>query len=195
MPASSEDSFADLLAGLKAGSQTAAEEVFRVHYRRIVALIRQRIGRRYQAKIDADSIVNSTLKTFFRRYTGDRLALSDWQELWNLLVAIARNKLNNRLRRLHQQKRDAGKEVGAEALDWEAGGECPEEAVVVADLLDAALAGYAETARKAIEMSLQGYTVAEIAAALGVTTRTVIRFRKDFQRRLEAMRAADEESE
>ena len=186
-------SFEQLLAELAASSPSAAEAVVRQNYTRLVALVRKRIATRFQAKVDAESIANSAMKSFFRQYTGDRMALTDWQDLWNLLAKIALNKLSNRLRQFQRQSRDVGREFecnGTEAARLTDG---PEAEAVVNELLDRLREGATAEERTVLDLSLLGYSVAEIAAEVGVSNRTVQRVRKAFQRKLEGLTREGEE--
>ncbi len=188
-------SFERLLDGLAANSQTAAEAVVRRNYTRLIAVVRGRISPKYQAKVDAESIANSAMKSFFREYTGDRLAVSDWQDLWNLIAKIAFHKLSNRIRKHRQKKRSAeGGEAdvsynGQEGADF-AGS--PELEVIASDLYSRLVEGTGPEERMVLDLSLQGYLVREVAAEIGVSERTVIRVRKELQRKMEKMMSADE---
>lgn len=184
---------------LAMNTDSAAEEVSVRHFERIVRLVRAQISRRYQSKIDAEDIANSVLKSFFLRYADGRDGLSDWQGLWCLLSRIAVNKLRNRVRDFRRKKRDVAMEVPVEAGVYELGGDdldhptaaggepaaTPDEAVVIRDLCDHLLRDYSEDKRRVIELSLQGYPVAEIADATRLSDRTVCRIRDQFKRRLE----------
>ena len=180
-------SFEQLLAELAANSPSAAEAVVRENYTRLVAVVRKRIAAKFQAKVDAESIANSAMKSFFRQYTGDRLALTDWQDLWNLLAKIALNKLSNRLRQFQRQSRDVGREFVCDGTEVARLTDGPEAEAVVNELLDRLREGATAEERTVLDLSLLGYSVAEIAAEVGVSSRTVQRVRKAFQRTLEGL--------
>ena len=179
-----ESSFAWMKEGLANRSESAARELFERTYTGIVRLIRARIGQRYQAKIDADSIANSALKSFFVRHAAEPYTLDDWQDVWNLLVSIARAKLSDRLREFQRLKRSVDRENAPADFDVEDLAEAPEAEAIVRDLVDHLMADFGTDERLMIELSLQGYTVAEIAEQIGMSTRTVIRIRKAFQEQL-----------
>jgi DNA-directed RNA polymerase specialized sigma24 family protein len=185
-------SFVRLLAELAADSPSAAEAVVRQNYSRLVGVVRGRIGGKFRAKVDAESIANSAMKSFFRQYTGDRLALTDWQDLWNLLARIALNKLSNRLRLYRRQSRDVGREFACDGTEAARLTDGPEAEAVLSDLLDTLRAGATAEESTVLDLSLLGYPVAEIAAEVGVSDRTVQRVRKAFQRKLEGLTADDE---
>lgn len=189
---STPSSFDRVLAGLAAHDPAAEERVAREAYRRLVGLVRGRIGARFSAKVDADAVVNSALGSFFRRHAETPYELDGWEDLWGLLAEVARCKLSNHLRRFRVKVRDVAREVGgAAAAEHRSPAPPPDDAVVLHDLLEHLLAGYTETERAVIEMSLQGYAVGEIAAELGRADRTVLRVRKRFRARLERARARE----
>lgn len=191
---SEHSSFAEVLAGLSAKSQTAAEAVVRRNYTRLVAVVRGRISPKYQAKVDAESVANSAMKSFFREYTGDRLALSDWQDLWNIIAKIAFHKLSNRIRKHRQKKRTAEggeADVSYDGQEGEEFADSPELEVIAADLYTRLIDGTSPEEREVLDLSLQGYLVREVAVEIGVSERTVIRIRKELQRKMEKMMPAD----
>lgn len=189
-------SFERLLDGLAANSQTAAEAVVRRNYTRLIAVVRGRISPKYQAKVDAESIANSAMKSFFREYSGDRLALSDWQDLWNLIARIAFHKLSNRIRRFRQKKRSGEAGAADVSYDGQEGtdfADSPELEAIASDLYTRLVEGTSPEERTVLDLSLQGYLVREVAVELGVSERTVIRIRKELQRKTEKMMPADED--
>lgn len=190
-----KSSFEHLLEGLAGNRPSATEAVVRQTYTRLVAVIRSRIGTRYQAKVDAESIANSAMKSFFREYTGDRLVVSDWQDLWNLIAKIAFHKLSNRIRKFRQKKRSAENgeaDVSYEGQEGTDFAESPELEVIASDLYSRLVDSTSPEERMVLDLSLQGYLVREVAAEIGVSERTVIRVRKELQRKMEKMIAADE---
>lgn len=187
-----ETSFEALLTGLAANQTAATDRVAREAFARLVGLIRAGIGDRYRAKVDAEAVANSALRSFLRRHAATPYDLGDWEDLWALLAEVARCKLRSHLRLFTAQRRSVAREV-ADAADADppGPGAAPDEAVVLGDLLNHLTTGYSDAERAVIEMSLQGYDVNEIAAELGRTARTVVRVRGRFRARLEIERARD----
>jgi RNA polymerase sigma factor (sigma-70 family) len=187
-----QEMFEELVGDLAANSHTAAEEVVRRYYTRVVAVLRRRIGEKYRAKVDAESIANSAMKSLWRDMTQDDLALTDWQDLWNLLAKISLNKLSNRVRRFQTDGRDAGKEEGIDAGREPAGRPGgPELDAIAADLYDRLVAGVTPRVRDVLDLSLQGYTVKEVADQIKVSTRTVKRIRAEYQQKMKALTEAE----
>jgi DNA-directed RNA polymerase specialized sigma24 family protein len=181
-----DSSFDRTLDGLAARDPAAAERVFRETFARMVRLVGARLGDRYRAKVDPEEVANSALNSFFRRHAAAPYDLADWHDVRALLTEIALCKLSNELRRYSRRARDAGRERPTHDIDLPAAGPGPDVEVVLADLLDRLMAGWSAEERAVIEMSVQGYAVAEVAVELGWSERTVIRVRKRFQDRLTA---------
>ena len=68
----------------------------------------------------------------------------------------------------------------------------PELEVIASDLYSHLVEGASPEERAVLDLSLQGYLVREVAVAIGTSERTVIRIRKELQRKMERMIPADE---
>jgi DNA-directed RNA polymerase specialized sigma24 family protein len=188
-----DDSFEQLLARMRDRDAEAARQVFERFFARVVGLARARLDRRLAAKLDAESVANSVMATFFRRSEGGEYAVSEWSEMWSLLATITVRKCLNRARKFRNQGRDAGREIALEdvyLLDREPS---PEEATLIQDLYENALRSFSTAERDVIERSLQQQEVQEIVAATGLSERTVVRIRQRFRRRLEEAIGEDAE--
>ena len=174
-----------VLDGLGDNRDSAAEAVVRATFDKIVGVVRKRISSRYQAKVDAESIANSTLKSFFRRHDEEPFDLGEWRDLWNLLIEIALNKLRGRIRAFRTARRDVDKERQADGADQGRPAGADTEAVAN-DLYDFLADGCAAEEVQVLDLSLQGYTTDEIGGQVGVSPRTVIRIRNRFKARLES---------
>src|SRR5262245_24172878 len=82
----------------------AARRIWECYVQRLLALAEQDLGRSVQARLDAEDVVQSAFRSYFRRRADYELA--DRDELWSLLVTITLNKVRNANRHHHRQKRD-----------------------------------------------------------------------------------------
>jgi DNA-directed RNA polymerase specialized sigma24 family protein len=169
----------------------AADRLVREFFPRLVALVRSRTAGRLRARIDDEGVANSALKSFLLRNADDPYELGDWGDTWSLLAEIALCKLAGQVRRHTRQARDLSREQPIDGFDVADRQPGPEDAVVVEDLLDWLSAGRSPVERAVVELSLHGYPVREVAEALGLSERTVIRLRVAFQKRLEIERLRD----
>ncbi|MGO9462713.1 MAG: RNA polymerase sigma factor [Isosphaeraceae bacterium] len=192
-----DDSFTLLAARLRAGDQGAATEVFRRFAGRLIALARTELDTRLRRKLDPEDVVQSVYRSFFTRYHSGQFDLATWDSLWSLLTVITMRKCLNRAKYHLAQCRNASGEVDVlcdddavhelrEAIDREP---TPLEAAVLAETVEQVMRGLDDDDRAIIELSLQGYTSAEISARLDRAERTVRRVREHVKKRLQRMQA------
>jgi RNA polymerase sigma-70 factor (ECF subfamily) len=174
-------SFAALMERLESGDAQAATLVYERYARRLLGLARQALHNRLKGKVDADDVVQSVFRTFFRHAANHEFDLQDESALWALLAEVALRKCGRWSRHFAARKR--GGELKAVALEACTSGEepadprepSPADAVVLLDLVEQLLRGLGEGERLVCEMRLQGFPVADIAARAGCTETTVFR--------------------
>lgn len=173
-------SFLDLLNKLEAGSVDGPGEVIRDRFEnRLIGLAVRRIGQRPNRRTDAEDVVQSAFGTFFKRVRLKQYKFHCWEELWGLLGTIAIRRVKRAAARANAAKRgggwaDAGP-VENVSLDREP---LPEEVVIAEAVHDELLARTPEHHRRALEMSLDGYTAEEVARATELSLATVERIRR-----------------
>jgi RNA polymerase sigma-70 factor (ECF subfamily) len=196
---SADDSFAALMAGLRAGDPDAATAVFQRFTDRLIGLARRHLDSRLRAKADPEDVVQSVYKSFFRRHSAGDFTFSSWDDLWSLLARITLCKCNGRLQYWQRQRRDAAREAsrGPEALDLLSGvldsDPTPEEATALAEAVERLLRGLSPEDREAVVLSLQGYSSAEVSEQVSLSERTVRRLLQRVRKRLERMQAESAE--
>src|SRR6185295_15765908 len=67
-----DPSFDDLMARLRTGDEAAAAEVFHRFTGRLIGLARRRLDHLVRPKVDAEDILQSVYRSFFRRSAGGR---------------------------------------------------------------------------------------------------------------------------
>ncbi len=188
------DTFAALAGRLRLGEDDAAREVFQRFARRLLAVARRQIERRLAHKVDPESVVQSAFKSFFVRHREGKLQVSNWDALWGLLTLITLRKCADRAEHHRAARRDVAREacasdgqdlLGQSALDREPS---PHEVVVLAETVERLFRDADEAERAVLELSLEGFTAAEISFQLGRALRTVHRLREQLRKRLERMR-------
>jgi RNA polymerase sigma-70 factor (ECF subfamily) len=194
-----DDTFASLMARLRSGEDAAAREVFERFVGRLVVLARSRFNRLLARKVDPEDVVQSAFKSFFVRHRAGKLDVGDWNGLWNLLTLITLRKCANRAEYFLAERRDAAREASGpdsgdgpdawlEALDREPR---PEEAAILMETVERLFQDVSAHERPILELSLQGYTAAEISDQLGRVERSVRRLRERIRKRLERLQEAD----
>jgi RNA polymerase sigma-70 factor (ECF subfamily) len=186
------DSFSLTIARLRAGDDAAARAVFRRFAERLIGVAHHHIAGRLRHRIDPEDVVQSAFKSFFVRQQADTLEVRDWDSLWGLLALITVRKCVKRVEHEQAQCRDARREVhlpgGASApdrslMDREPS---PEEAVMLAEVVEELLGEFDAADRAVIELSLQGCGTLEVSERLGRAERTVRRLRERARSLLQA---------
>jgi RNA polymerase sigma-70 factor (ECF subfamily) len=194
-----DDPFRVLVDRLRSGEDAAAREVFEQFAGRLIALARRRFNRLLARKVDPEDVVQSAFKSFFIRHRDGKLEIHDGGGLWNLLTLITMRKCADRAEYFQADRRDAAREAAGPAaddrpdlvlsvLDREPR---PEEAVILAETVEHLFRDLTAFERPILELSLQGYTVPEIAEQLGRAERSVRRLRERIRKRLERLRNSD----
>lgn len=170
------------------GDSAAQARVWERYFGQLVEFARHRLAPHVRRVTGEDDVAASAMFSFYEGLAAGRFALADRGDLWRLLLTMTSRKAVAAARRERSQKRGGGARRGesvflgddsaaAAGIGGIAGSDVtPEMEVMVAEncqrLLDLLPD---ETLRKVAVMRLEGYTSDEIAARLGVVTRTVTR--------------------
>jgi RNA polymerase sigma-70 factor (ECF subfamily) len=189
----------ELIAAFKAGSETAARQLFDRYCEKLMRLARRRIGQRMNTRVDPEDVIQSAFRTFFVHVRNDEFTFEAEDDLFKLLVRLTVNKALRQIAHHRAAKRDPGKEVNQGSTDNDilanlAGHEpSPEVEVAVLDELERFLAQLPEFDRKVLELKLQGHSTTEIAESLGSYDRKIRRVLERIE--AEAQGAADTSKE
>ena len=194
-------SFNGFIKRLANGDERAADELFALYSKRLVALARTRTSRRLQQKLDAEDVLQSVFRSFFVRQRKGLFELTDWDGLWGLLVRITLRKCNRNLERFQAARRDVRRESSPSAeddtsfLSWKALARepTPEEAIQLSETIEHLIRDIDDDkTRKILEMRLYGFTVREISVEIGCTERTAHRKLDRIRTRLKELLATSE---
>lgn len=187
-------SFVDLLQRLESGDAEAAAILFDRYARRLIGFARRRLDERVRAKVDAEDVVQSVIRTVCRRAAEHSFNLDGPDALWALLAEITFRKCGHWNRHFQTRKRDVRREQPPlpdttdgpdEPLD--AAGPRPEDGVVLCDLVEHLLQSLDSKARAVCEMLLQGYAIREIATALQCSAATIHRKIRQIKERMKQL--------
>lgn len=170
------------------GDAAAQALVWERYFGQLVEFARHRLAPKVRRVTGEDDVAASAMFSFYEGLAAGRFALADRGELWRLLLTITSRKAVAAARRERSQKRGGGGQRG-ESVFLGDGGEAaagiggiagdaatPEMEAMIAEncqrLLDLLPD---ESLRSVAVMRLEGYTSDEIAAKLGVVTRTITR--------------------
>ncbi|MFO0819414.1 MAG: sigma-70 family RNA polymerase sigma factor [Pirellulales bacterium] len=173
-----------MLRGLSNGEERAYVEFWRRYGDRLRALADARLPAYLQNRLEADDVVQSACRSFFRRVTGGELTLSDSENLWRLLCAMTLNKVRMQIRYHMRQRRSPRREVPLETpaesstapnIQPAAAASTPEELAMFAEQLEQLMSALSDEERRMVELKLQDYSGEEIASRLNCSERTVRR--------------------
>ena len=185
----------ELSERLRSGDDRAAEAVFRRYAERLAGLARLRLTDRLRRKVDAEDVVQSVFRSFFTRSAKGEFDFADWDGVWGLLVLMTVRKCVRRARHFEADRRDARREVadtvnGAidpSILEAIAEGPTAEDAAILTETTEEIMRALrSDKERRVFELSLQGFSVAEISDMVGHYERGVERIRAKVKRMLEA---------
>jgi RNA polymerase sigma-70 factor (ECF subfamily) len=185
-----EASDQSLLRRFRSGDQDAATQIYLRYAHRLWALARANCGRDLAWRLDADDIVQSVFRSFFRGVSRGGYDVASGEDLWRLLLVIALNKIRAQGAFHRAAKRDVRRTVGADALDevpppaYRDDGEAYTMLVLV---VREALVHLPEVSRRIVELRIDGYEVAEIAQQTGCAKRTVERNLHEFRKHLASL--------
>jgi RNA polymerase sigma-70 factor (ECF subfamily) len=191
------DSFVALMQRFRSDEDAAVRDVFRRFTRQLLALTRRQFEQRLAHRIDPEDVVQSAFKSFFVRYREGQFQIGDWNRLWGLLALITRRKCADRVAYLRARRRDVRRELPTQEdpeqfLRLAPGREpLPAEAAALADTVEHLLRAVEADELPVLELSLQGYTAAEISLRLGRSLRTVHRLRERIRSRILRLQEAE----
>jgi RNA polymerase sigma-70 factor, ECF subfamily len=191
---SAVDSFPQLLARVREGDDEAAAVIFQRFVDQLVAQAYNHLSPAVRRGTDAEDVVQSVYRTFFRRAREGEFRLDHWGSLWGLLTRITVLKCA----RVSRDESRALELFLAPATDasasstgsiWQALARepSPAEAAALNDTIDALLRPLRESHREIVRRTLQGYTQEEIAAQLDCSERSVRRVLAQAQFDLEKL--------
>ena len=197
MPSNSARSVTQIIGRLKSDDRStfdrAAADVWRRYADELLHLVRRRLGRRARVRTDAEDVLQSVYKSFCLRQQKGEYDLNDRDDLWRLLVSMARNKAANAATHHSRRKRDYRREqADAVAAASAAAASCGDgvapaverlpdakptaaEVVAMEETIRERLKCLPEDLRALATKKLAGFTNEEVAAEWNRTVRTVER--------------------
>jgi RNA polymerase sigma-70 factor (ECF subfamily) len=176
-----------LLRRLREGSETAATQLYQRYAQRLQGLAQARTPRDLSRCLDADDIVQSVFSSFFRGVSQGYYDVPAGEELWNLLLVIALNKIRAKGNYHRAAKRDI-RLTAAEQRPEDCSGEelaTDSSALTILEMVIAEiLERLPDAQQQMITLRLQGFEVAEIAQQTGRSKRSVERILQDFRKQL-----------
>ena len=174
----------ELMERFRRGDDDAATELYVKYADRLQRFATSSTSQQLSRQVDSEDVVQSVFRTFFRRLSEGMFSSPAGDEIWNLFLVLALNKIRQSARFHTRKKRDW--RLKAQLADVpELGrdlGEAPFATLqmTIEELLD----GLSDTHRRMIEMRIQNFELEEIARETCRSARTVERVLKQFRDRL-----------
>lgn len=184
-----EPSDQELVRQFREGDQDAATRIYLRYAHRLRALTRKQVSAELARCVDADDVVQSIFRTFFRRVRRGCYDVPDGEELWKLFLVIALNKIRDESDFHHAAKRDVRLRRGGAALESAAKRPAEDEQAQVhlRLIIEQALAPLPPAYRNIVELRMARHEVAEIAQLTGRSKRTVERNLQEFRQTLQRL--------
>lgn len=176
------------ISALREGDSSAASDLWRRYYERLVVLARQKLNEDARRMADEEDVVVDAFDSFCRGIQLGRFpVLNDRDDLWQVLVMLTARKAINQRKHAQRQKRGDGHVRGDSAflspeneqdgINQVVGSEpTPEFAGQVKEEFQRLLDALGdESLRQVAIAKMEGYENAEIAQQLGVQPRTIQR--------------------
>jgi RNA polymerase sigma factor (sigma-70 family) len=180
----SDDSF---LRRVNAATESAAEKVDQEFRPQLEALAARGMDRRLSRRESPEDIVQSVLRTVFRRTAEGQLQFEHRGELWRLLEAVTRHKILKHAEYHRAKKRTPQAEEEREAEALFARTPTADQEVVAKDLIANILEGLDATYAEILACLEAGHSERAIAKRLGCTRRAVTTKIDRLRKRLETL--------
>lgn len=171
----------ELLHQVQIGSDGAATELYRRYATRLLRLAEMHTGTGLARRIEAEDLVQSVFRTFFRRAADGHYTLPHGDELWKLFLVISLNKIRKKSEFHRAAKRDVNRTqtIGNSQLSSD------DEASQILELtVEELIAELPPSHRGVIRDRIQGFEVADMADRNQISRRTVERILKNFRERM-----------
>lgn len=182
-----------LLRRFRTGSEDAATQLYLRYAKRLLALTRTKCAPDLAPRFDADDIVQSVFRTFFRRVAKGGYDVPDGDDLWKLFLVIGLNKIQAVGAYHRAAKRDVRLSAGDNGLETAATEVTDTESLSILKMaIEEVMTGLTPAHREIVNLRIEGCEVAEIAVRLGRSKRSVERILQGFRKMLASQINKDE---
>jgi RNA polymerase sigma-70 factor (ECF subfamily) len=186
-PISAERSDDSLLRRFRSGDEDAATALYRRYARRLLALAESKTSTEFATRFDAEDVVQSVFRSFFRRARDGYYQVPDSGELWQLLLVLSLNKIRRLAIHHRAQKRDVRATILDEILPEHPTHEHSEDDVafgVLKMVVEDTISELTATQQSIVRDRIEGFEVSEIAERVNRSKRTVERTLQQFRQQL-----------
>jgi RNA polymerase sigma-70 factor (ECF subfamily) len=191
--------FQVVVDALRRGDDAAWRELLGRYSERLIRLARSRLFTdALRQKVDPEDVVQSVLRTFYRRNRDGRFDLPSWDALWGLLMTLTVYRVARLDRHFSTLSRDPRREVPLAAVPADGDDRAsalappvdphprPDEVAELLETVRDKLRHLPESQRRVVELGLLGLDDDAIGAQAGRTRVRVAQIREDMARELAA---------
>jgi RNA polymerase sigma-70 factor (ECF subfamily) len=176
-----------LLLRYRSGQRDAATKLYLRYAGRLQRLALAQTAPDLRPRFDPDDVVQSVFRTFFRRVSRGLYDVPPGDELWQLLLVLALNKIRKLATYHRAQKRDVRRTVGSLELEPEANTLSSDDEGslrILRMVIDELLMELTPVQRSIVELRIQGEDADSISQRTERSKRTVERTVRDFRLKL-----------
>ena len=175
-----------LLRRVQGGQPDASTELYLRYAHRLHALVAAQSSPELARRVDAEDIVQSVFRTFFRRAAHGHYSVPDGEEIWKLLLVIALNKVRAAGAYHRAAKRDVRMTAGNQGIErYPDPLHSNESATVLLKMsVEDALSQLSPQHKEVVELRMEGHEVAEIAQRTGRSKRSIERILQECRKKL-----------
>lgn len=175
------DGDATLMQRFRDGDQGAAAQLFERYVGKLVSLAQRNLSSQLGRRIDAEDVVQSAFRSFFRGTRDGRFQLESGQDLWRLLAVMTVTKLKKQVefhtaaKRDFQMDRSPSPDDPHPVVNHTVEEPSPADSLALVEQIERVSAQLGRDQQRIFAMRLEGHQVEEIGAAIGISERTVRR--------------------
>jgi RNA polymerase sigma-70 factor (ECF subfamily) len=176
-----------LLERFRAGEENAAALLYQRYAARLRGLVQAQLSSNLARRVEAEDVVQSVFRTFFRHAHSGSYDIPGGEELWNLFLVIALNKIRNQWDYHTAAKRDVRLEIAASDVRVTLDQLTRDDSAAQSFLhmvVNEALERLPPHHRRVVQLRLEGRDVAEIAQTIQRARRTTERILQELRFRL-----------
>ena len=161
-----DSNFAGLIRRIESGSDDAAQQLIDRYGASLRRLARIRLhGNEIRRVVDSQDIYQSVMAVFFQRVRAGDLQLNSSDDLLRLIATMIRNRVTDKVRRLHAQRRDLRRNISMqqESIMVVDSDDSPRTMVSRKELMDRFRSLLSDEERVLLDERAQGYEWNEIA--------------------------------
>lgn len=176
-----------LLNRYRRGDDDAATELYLRYAGRLRALATSQSANDLKQRVDAEDLVQSVFRTFFRRAANGQYDIPEGDELWKLLLVIGLNKIRSVAIFHRADRRDMSRTQSGLVADQAISRAGAEDEVALSVLrltIDELLSPLPALYREIVDLRIAGHEIHEISAQVGRSKRSVERILQEFRQKL-----------